>query len=85
MDQVNHRGRNSISDKTREKLDQDVQEILQECLKDATEILTAKRELLDYFAQELLKKGELEYDEIEDIFKKFGLKSAAQAHYNKPS
>jgi cell division protease FtsH len=86
MDQLmSHHGRQFISDKTREKLDEDVQEILQTCLKDVTHILMEKRALLDTFAQELLKKGELEYDEIEAIFQKFGLQSAAQSHYNKPS
>ena len=32
------------------------------------------RDLLDYFAKELIQKGELEYDEIEAIFHKFNLK-----------
>ena len=63
-----------ISDKTRETLEQDVQDILQTCLKEVTEIITEKRELLEYFSQELLKKEELEYDEIQAIFDKFNLK-----------
>lgn len=65
---------NYISEKTREKLDQDVQEILQTCLNEAKEVLLKHRDLLDYFAQELLRKNELEYDEIEAIFNKFNLK-----------
>ena len=65
---------NYISEKTREKLDQDVQEILQTCLNEAKEVLLKHRDLLDYFAQELLRKSELEYDEIEAIFNKFNLK-----------
>ncbi|MCD6539987.1 MAG: AAA family ATPase [Candidatus Omnitrophica bacterium] len=62
----------NISEKTKEKLDEDTQKIIQTCLKDVEEILTRERELLEYFAQELLKKEELEYDEIIEIFKKYG-------------
>ncbi|RKY44283.1 MAG: cell division protein FtsH [Candidatus Omnitrophota bacterium] len=62
----------NISEKTKEKLDEDVQKIMNKCLKEVEEILTRERELLEYFAQELLKKEELEYDEIIEIFKKYG-------------
>ena len=61
-----------ISDQTKEKLDEDVQILLQECLKDVESILNNERELLDHFAEQLLEKEELDYDEIEDIFKKYG-------------
>jgi cell division protease FtsH len=64
----------NLSDKTKAQLDDDVQSILKTCLKEAKDVLVLHRELLDYFAQELLKKGELEYDEIEEIFNKFSLK-----------
>ncbi|MBF0511820.1 MAG: AAA family ATPase [Candidatus Omnitrophica bacterium] len=75
MDQlISGYGQSFISEKTKETLNNDVQAILQECLNDATNILNANRPLLDYFAQELLAKGELEYDEIEAIFQKFGIK-----------
>jgi len=70
---VSNFGQIFISDKTRETLDDDVQSILQECLKDAQTILGAHRDLLDYFAGQLIEKGELEYDEIEAIFKKFNI------------
>ncbi|MCR4336196.1 MAG: ATP-dependent metallopeptidase FtsH/Yme1/Tma family protein [Candidatus Omnitrophica bacterium] len=67
-----------ISEKTKETLDADVQDILQTCMKDVREVLAAHQELLEYFAQELLKKQELEYDEIEAIFQKFGLRPASR-------
>jgi len=67
------RGR-MLSEKTIEVLDNDVQAILKECIDDVTKILSEKRDLLEYFAQELLKKEELEYEEIQAIFDKFGLK-----------
>jgi cell division protease FtsH len=63
-----------LSEKTRESLDQDVQEILQTCLKECFDILNTYKDLFEYFSQELIKKSELEYDEIETIFKKFNVK-----------
>lgn len=80
----NQSGDPFISEKTKEILDNDVQDILQVGLKETTEILTNHRDVLEYFAQELLKKGDLEYDEIVAIFNKFGLKPAAQTN-NPPS
>ena len=71
-------GRHNISEKTKEVLDNDVQNILQLCLKGTTEILTQHKDVLEYFADELLKKGDLEYDEMKLIFQKFDLKPAAQ-------
>jgi len=71
-------GRHNISEKTKEVLDADMQNILQSSLKDTTEILSRHKDLLEYFAQELLNKGDLEYDEIKSIFQKFDLKPAAQ-------
>ncbi|MBF0330453.1 MAG: AAA family ATPase [Candidatus Omnitrophica bacterium] len=67
-------GTNAISEKTKEKLDQDVQEILSSCLEDAARILNENRGLLDAFAVDLQAKGELEYDEIQAIFDRFGVK-----------
>jgi len=67
-----------ISERMRESLDNDVQEILQTCMKEVRTILTEKIEVLEYFAQELLKKEELEYDEIVIIFENFGLHSASR-------
>lgn len=75
-------GRTCISDKTKEILDNDTQKILQSCLKEVTDLLKDKIELLDCFAQELLKKEELEYDEIESIFSKFGLKPLSKSQAN---
>ncbi len=63
-----------VSAKTKETLDDDVQDILQTCLKEVRDILIQHRDLFEYFAQELLKKEELEYDEIQSIFDKFNVK-----------
>jgi ATP-dependent Zn protease len=77
-DLIGNQGQSYISEKTKEILDDDVQSILQECLKEVAGILNTNRLLLDYFAQELLVKGELEYDEIEAIFQKFNIKPTSR-------
>jgi cell division protease FtsH len=61
-----------ISEHTKALLDNDVQDILQSCLKEVTELLKKEGLLLDRLAKELLAKEELNYDEIEAIFKEFG-------------
>lgn len=61
-----------ISEKLREQLNNDVQQILNECLREVEELLTKESNLLDRFAQELLAKDEINYDEIEAIFKEAG-------------
>ncbi|MCM8800856.1 MAG: AAA family ATPase [Candidatus Omnitrophica bacterium] len=61
-----------LSEKIKEQLNNETQQILQECLKEVEELLKKESALLDRFAQELLIKEELEYDEIEAIFKEFG-------------
>ncbi len=75
---VDNSGQPIISEKIKETLDGDVQDILQTCIKEVRAVLVDKRDLLECFAQELLKKEELEYDDIVAIFDKFGLKSAAR-------
>lgn len=66
-----------VSSDMQKRLDDDVQDILQTCLKDVQDVLSKEQALLDRLAQELVAKEELNYDEIETIFKEFG-KSRAQ-------
>ncbi|MGD0336968.1 MAG: AAA family ATPase [Candidatus Omnitrophota bacterium] len=61
-----------ISEETKTKLDIDVQEIMQDCLKEDLELLRKEEVLLERIARELVAKGELNYDEIEAIFKEYG-------------
>lgn len=61
-----------ISDATKTQLDQDVQKILQTALSEVTDVLRKEDALLERFAQELIVKEELNYDEIEAIFREFG-------------
>ncbi len=72
----------NISEETKRILDNDVQKILQTCLKEVQAVLSKHTDLLEEFAQELLKKEELEYDEIVAIFDKFGMESAARPSEN---
>jgi len=66
------------SDEIKRKLEDDVQDILRNCMNEVKNFLNEHRDLLNYFAEELLRKEELEYDEIRDIFKKFGLTPASE-------
>lgn len=61
-----------ISEQTRQRLNDDAQQIIQTCIKEAEDLLRKESQLLDKFAQELIKKLELDYDEIEAIFKECG-------------
>ena len=70
-------GRSSIdvfqlSDSIKEKLNNDTQSILQKCLKDVEDLLKKEWKITEHIALELLKKEELEYDEIDAIFKDYG-------------
>ena len=66
-----------ISEETKARLDSDVQDILQTCLKEVEALLKENELILERLAKELVAKEELNYDEIEAIFKEFG-KSRAQ-------
>lgn len=61
-----------ISEEVKARLDNDVQKILNTCMQDVEKIFTTDRALLDKFSGELLKKEELDYDQMEEIFKAFG-------------
>jgi cell division protease FtsH len=60
-----------LSDQLKNDLNNETERILKSCAKDAENLLTQELPLLDRFAKELLDREELEYDEIEAIFKEF--------------
>ncbi|MDD4909733.1 MAG: AAA family ATPase [Candidatus Omnitrophica bacterium] len=62
-----------MSEEMKRRLDEDVQDILQSCLRDVEELLKKHDPLLERLGKELVAKEELNYDEIEAIFKEFGL------------
>lgn len=61
-----------ISDQIKDDLNADTRDILDTCLKEAEDLLRKEIHLLERFAKELLEKNELEYDDIEAIFKEYG-------------
>ncbi len=61
-----------VSEEIKGKLDNDTQEIMRACLKEVQDLLKKEEALLDRLAKELVAKEELNYDEIEAIFKEFG-------------
>lgn len=61
-----------LSEGTKEELNKETQEIIQRCLKEAEGILKKEWNIVERFVKELLAKEELEYDEIDAIFKEYG-------------
>lgn len=79
-----------ISDKLREELNRETNLIIQQCVKDVGALLKQESEIFERFAQELLKKDELEYDEIDAIFSEYGksheqLAAQGKLAYKKPN
>ncbi len=66
--QMSHLG-SQLSEDIKSKLNHDTHALLQACLKEVEDLLNKERAILDRFANELLAKEELDYDEIEEIFK----------------
>ncbi|MEW5758610.1 MAG: AAA family ATPase [Candidatus Omnitrophota bacterium] len=65
-------GQPLMSEEIKAQLDKDTQDIMQTCLKEVSSLLKQEEPLLDRLAKELITKEELNYDEIETIFKEFG-------------
>lgn len=63
-----------LSDDIKRKLNDETQKILQDCCKETEVILKKEWHIVERFAKELIDKKELEYDEIETIFKEYGKK-----------
>ena len=63
-----------LSEKMRERLNEDTSKIFSECLKDVEALLTKERNILDRFVKELLVKEELDYDDVKEIFDEYKLK-----------
>ena len=61
-----------LSEKVKEELNDETNQILHKCIKEVEGLLVKERALLDRFAKELMEKEELDYDEIDEIFKEYG-------------
>lgn len=62
----------SLSEEFKKKLNDETQEILQQCLKETEEFLRQEWPMVEVFANLLIEKEELNYDEIEDVFAQHG-------------
>lgn len=58
------------------ELDKEANEIIKECLGETEELLRKNWDIVDEIAKQLVKEEELDYDEIEAIFKSFGKDSS---------
>jgi cell division protease FtsH len=61
-----------LSEHVRGELNAETNAIFQTCAKEVEQLLSKEKVLLDRFASELLKREELEYDDIEAIFAEYG-------------
>jgi len=61
-----------LAESTKEQLNKETQGIMQRCLKATEELLKKEWNIVERFVKELLAKEELEYDEIDAIFKEYG-------------
>ena len=64
--------KDQLSDDLKTKLNNETQSILNAAMKEVEAILTTERRVLDRFAQELVRREELDYDEIVAIFQEYG-------------
>ncbi len=62
----------SMSSKLKEELNQETINIMNDCMKKTNECLTKEWQIVDDMAKELLVKEELDYKDIDEIFKKHG-------------
>lgn len=60
-----------LSDKIREKLNTDTNKICSDCMKDVEDLLKKEKHILERLVKELLKREELDYDEIKEIFDEY--------------
>ncbi len=60
-----------ISEAVKERLNEETNQILRKCLQEVENLLKNEKIILDRFAKELIEREELEYDDIEAIFKEY--------------
>ena len=60
-----------ISEQLKNDLNKETNKILTACMVDVEELLKKQIDLLHRFAEELLNREELEYDDIEEIIKDY--------------
>ena len=65
-----------MAEEMKKKLNDEVQALLQECMKEVETFLRKEWNILEVFAQTLIEKEELDYDEIDALFKQHGIKQS---------
>ena len=63
---------NELSESVKARLTDDTNALLQKALKQSEQTLRLEWHIVERFAQELLKRDELDFDEISEIFQEFG-------------
>ncbi len=76
---VADRDHSKLSETVKSEINAETNDLFQTCAKEVEELLRKERPVLDRFADELFKREELEYDDIEAIFSEFGKKPQPQA------
>jgi ATP-dependent Zn protease len=66
-----------LSEQMKAKLDNETQDILQQCLKETEEILKRESQVLDAITEALLEKEDLTYPEIHELFNKYAKEKPA--------
>ena len=61
-----------LSETVKSELNAETNALFRSCAEEVNQLLTRERVVLDRFANELLKREELEYDDIEAIFAEYG-------------
>jgi len=74
-----------LSDRMKDRLNEETHQILSQCVKDVETLLKQEDLLLERFANELLQKEELEYDDIEAVFVEYGKQRSAPGRPPTPS
>jgi len=65
-------GESRISESMKDNLNKEVQAILHQATQEVEAFLRSEWAMMDVFVKALLEKSELDYDEIEAIFKEHG-------------
>ena len=74
-----------MSPKLKEELNAQTMEIMNTCLNKVKECLTKEWAIVEDIAQEMLKKEELTYNEVDEIFRKHGKSKAVSINDKKKS
>jgi len=61
-----------LSDSIKEKLNAETHDLIQACMKSVEDLLKKENVIFERFANELITRLELDYDDIEAIFKEYG-------------